>query len=39
MDNLICINSHCNTDEKISILKKNINYLKNNGKDILLIGL
>jgi len=38
MDNLICINSHCNTDEKISILKKNINYLKNNGKDILLIS-
>ena len=38
MDNLICINSHCNTDEKISILKKNINYLKNNGKDIFLIS-
>tara|TARA_R100001463_G_scaffold5620_2_gene19066 strand:- start:1201 stop:2094 length:894 start_codon:yes stop_codon:yes gene_type:complete len=38
MDNLICINSHCNTDEKISILKENISYLKNKNKNILLIS-
>ena len=38
MDNLICINSHCNTYFFISITVTINNYLKNNGKDILLIS-
>lgn len=38
MNNLICINSYCNTKEKIKILKENINYLKGKNKDILLIS-
>ena len=38
MNNLVCINSYCDTEEKINALKENINYLKNKNKDILLIS-
>tara|TARA_B110001454_G_scaffold203852_1_gene212090 strand:+ start:895 stop:1803 length:909 start_codon:yes stop_codon:yes gene_type:complete len=36
MNNLFCITSHCNDEDKIEILKKNINILKNLGFKILV---
>ena len=36
--NLVIIFSHCDNDDKIKILKDNINEVKNNGFDILLVS-
>ena len=38
MDKLICITSHCNSKDKIDILKSNIELFKNKGYDILLFS-
>ena len=36
MNNLICITSHCNDDDKIEILERNISILKDSGFKILV---
>ena len=38
MNKLICITSHCNTEDKIKTLEANIGYLKNEGFTILLFS-